>query len=192
MHRSFFPRRILRSQVSIPSKQLRILSMQKAKAKSSQRSAALLLFASHSVGHECVGHSVRSYTVDSIDSLVHARPPYALSLLRFFLEWYESISGWKEYSLSGEAEQDDSVFVPGTCSSSLMEIFMQLCQLLDDTNSVSTNSEFIQKCREEALSRAYSNIAETYQAEITELLASHGTIASPGLLLVRSKKYFYS
>ena len=111
--------------------------------------------------------------------------------LSFSLEWYESISGWKEYSLSGEAEQDDSVFVPGTCSASLMEIFMQLCQLLDDTNSLSTDAEFVQKCREEALSRAYSSVAASYQSEIGELLASHSTIASPGLLLVLSMVEVY-
>lgn len=67
-----------------------------------------------------------------------------------------------------------------------MEIFMQLCQLLDDTNSLSSDADFVQKCREEALSRAYSSVAASYQTEVTELLASHDTIASPGLLLVRS------
>ena len=158
----------------------------------SRRFTAVLLFASHAVGHERTRHSIHAHTVDPIDSVVHARPPYlSLFVCLISLEWYESISGWKEYSLSGEAEQDDSVFVPGTCSASLMEIFMQLCQLLDDTNSLSTDAEFVQKCREEALSRAYSSVAASYQSEIGELLASHSTIASPGLLLVLSMVEVY-
>ena len=157
------------------------------RTQSARRSAAVLLFASHAVGYERTRHPIHAHTIDPVDSLVDARPSYRLLFFfLFFLEWYESISGWKEYSLSGEEEQDDSVFVPGTCSASLMEIFMQLCQLLDDTNSLSTDAEFVQKCREEALSRAYSSVAASYQSEITELFASHSTIASPGLLLVLS------
>ena len=48
----------------------------RSEEQSARRLAALLFLAGHTVGHERAGHSIRALPVDSLDQLVHARPPY--------------------------------------------------------------------------------------------------------------------
>ena len=63
---------------------------------------------------------------------------HSLSLI--WIEWYEAISGWKEFSLGlMEEDQEEVINIPGSCSSCLMQQLIQLCHYLDEANELSNN-----------------------------------------------------
>ena len=61
---------------------------------------------------------------------------------------------------------------------------MHVCHLLDDINTLSSNVEFVSKCRKETLCSAYQCITLHYKNELEMVLKAHPLIASPGLLMV--------
>lgn len=57
---------------------------------------------------------------------------------RYTIEWYEAVSGWKEFSLGSiDDDKEEIVFVPGSCSPCLMQLLMSLCEYLDNAGCIS-------------------------------------------------------
>ena len=61
-----------------------------------------------------------------------------LHIREFHLEWYEAVSGWKEYSLGSIDEaQEELISVPGSCSACCLQLLLRLCEHLDQASLLS-------------------------------------------------------